>query len=163
MVTFRDIENLAETITTANARELLPLVSCPHCWGKQTLDVFVEPNNNGAGIICQGCGTRHPLLSELGIMWIPSGKKQPKPKRSCNRAEVIERCGSHCYCCGNDLETLRGAGIGWDAHHTRPCAIYGDEYPIIPLCKVCHEITNALQRYMANLLSLIRQPKEPNK
>jgi hypothetical protein len=154
-----DPETLAKTITVANARALLETVCCPVCECYGALELFTEPNNGGTGIICGACNTRHPLS---GIMWIPRGEKKQRPKRLVDRAAVIEERGSYCWVCGSDLQTLRNVGIGWDAHHTRPYAIYGDAYPIIPLCKVCHEITNALQRYMSKLLSLIRQPKEPN-
>jgi hypothetical protein len=145
-----------KAITVANAHTMLECICCPVCECYGALELFTEPNNGGTGIVCGACNTRHPFSPE--IMWIPRSK-EPKPKRpAIDRAEVINRCGNHCWGCGNDLDVLRRAGVGWDAHHTRPFAKYGEDYQTIPLCKVCHELLTAAQRILDKLLSLIRPP-----
>jgi hypothetical protein len=140
-IPYRDIEKLAEIITADNARELLALVSCPHCWGIETLGVFHEPNNSGIGIVCRACGTKHPL-SDRRIMWLPRGEK--KQKRSYDIAAVIKERGNYCYGCGIDFEIMRCWGIGRHVHHTRPFAKHGEKYPKIPMCAL---VPRARQRH----------------
>jgi hypothetical protein len=153
-------EKLAETITADNARELLAYIGCPYCDGEQTLDLFCEPNNNSVGIVCRGCGTKHPLNATRRIMWL----RHEKQKRSNDIVAVIKECGAYCYGCGNDFETLRQRGIGRHVHHTRPFSKHGEKYPKIPMCALCHELVSAAQRHVRKLLAAGQQTpiRKPN-
>lgn len=140
---------LADLITVDNAHKLLAEVACPYCGQAGAFELFREPNNNGIGIACHGCGTRHPLRAQH-IMWLRQGEKKP-PKRSNNLTEVIAECGAYCYGCGTDIETLRRLGVGAHVHHTRPFAEHGEQFKKIPLCALCHELLSAVQRQMPKL------------
>jgi hypothetical protein len=142
---------LADTLTADNARELLAQVTCPCCGSVGTFELFHEPNNNGTGIVCRSCGTRHPPRPQR-VMWLRHDEKK-QPKRSNDIAAVIHECGAYCYVCGTDFRILRRRGIGRHVHHTRPFAEHGEEFRKIPMCALCHEIASAMQRQMRKLLA----------
>jgi hypothetical protein len=151
------IDNPKDYLTVENASELLEHFICHRCMGggsidtpsKPTLGTFCEPNNNGTGIICRGCGLKHPL-SYAGVMWLP---RTDKPKRSNDIAAVISECGNYCYGCGTDFDTLRQRRIGRHVHHTRSFAKHGEKYAKIPLCALCHELISAAQRHMQKTIN----------
>jgi hypothetical protein len=143
----------AEYLTAENARELLAPFICPRCDSEETLGVFYEPNNGGTGIVCHCCGLKHPLR---GVMWLPRDKHS-KPKRSNDIAAVIKEAGNYCWGCGAGFEELRRRRIGRHVHHTRPFAKYGEGYPKIPMCTLCHELISAVQRHRQ-----VRNPENEN-
>jgi hypothetical protein len=143
------LNNPAGYLTAENAHELLPHFGCHKCGLHGTLGTFVEPNNNGTGIICRECRFKHPL-GYRGVQWL---RRAEKPKRSNDIAAVIKVCGDYCYGCGTDFDVLRDRGIGRHVHHTRPFADHGEAYAKIPMCALCHELISAAQRHMKKTIN----------
>jgi hypothetical protein len=147
-----DVENLATIITADNAGGVLAGANCPCCGACGAFDTFRHPNNNGVGVICNACGEQHPFRKHR-IVWLRQGKN--KPKRSNDIAAVIKECGDYCYFCSSDFAKIRQRRIGIHVHHTKPFSEYGEKFPKIPLCALCHELASAVQRQMAKLLAAI--------
>lgn len=134
-------DELQATITRDNALELLRKMACPNCSVVGNYQLFDEIANNGIGIQCLACCKHHPFIKQR-IMWL----RGEKPKRSNDIAAVIRECGAYCYICGITVDELLGKGIGVSVHHTRPFAEHGEQYKKIPVCTVCHELANFMQR-----------------
>jgi hypothetical protein len=138
-----DFEKLAVEITRENWAEMLNSVSCPYCGAIGEYTTFVHPNNNGMGIVCGACGRRHPFMG-YGIHWLRGGEKRRRPPN--NIAAVIAECGDYCFICGATGTELKAWSIGITVFHTRPWAVYGDDFKKIPVCVECHELATGLQR-----------------
>ena len=65
--------------------------------------------------------------------------------------EVWAAFGDHCLSCGQPREALIQMGIGRHAHHILPYVQNGHARPVVPICTLCHEVINALQRLMSRL------------
>lgn len=142
-----DFEQLQRDITRETALDMLRDVPCPTCGSTGAYQLFDELNNGGVGIQCNGCGKHHPFVRQH-IMWLRAASK----RRSNDIATVMKVCGAYCYCCGNTFEALQMSGIGMSVHHTRAFSEHGESYAKIPLCTVCHEHANLLQRTMKRFI-----------
>lgn len=142
-------DELATKITRDNALKLLNEVACPYCGVVGYFQLFDEIANNGVGIQCTHCDRHHPFIRQR-IMWLRGEGK----RKSNDIATVMRECGAYCYSCGRSYEELSALGIGFAVHHTRPFADHGEQSKKIPLCALCHEVINALQRTMRRLLRL---------
>ena len=139
------IAHIKDEITRDNVHAMLRDIPCPHCGTAGKFVTFDVPNNNGVGLLCFSCQKKHPFMMS-GLHWVPASSRPPR--RRSNIVEVMLERGEYCYICGVDRETLARCGIGLVPHHTRPFAIYGDQYPQIPTCARCHHIITAQQTNM---------------
>ena len=150
-----DWERLREEITRDNALELLRDLPCLYCGNVGQYRLFDEMANYGVGLQCLHCERHHPLIKQR-IMWIRGTEK----RRSNDIASVMRDCGAYCYSCGRTYNEISKLGLGFAVHHTRPFVDHGEQYKKIPLCALCHEVINALQRTMRRLIATTQVPSE---
>jgi hypothetical protein len=134
-------DELQATITRDNALALLATMACPYCGGVGRFQLFDEIANNGVGIQCLACEKHHPFIKQR-VMWL----RGEKVRRSNDIVAVIKECGAFCYICGITFDDLMAKGIAASVHHTRPFAEHGEQFKKIPVCSVCHELANFMQR-----------------
>lgn len=128
-------------------REIRPCTRC----GVPGVVLERSLNNNGVQVVCPACGSRSPWGATLFLKQSDRKRRPPLPGGK-TLDDVWTDYGDRCVSCGQSRDTLLHLGIGRHAHHVLPYARHGHDGPVVPLCALCHQMVNALQRVMSRLI-----------
>jgi len=101
---------------------------------------------------CPTCGSVSPLP---GVAFLPKTETKTPKRGVVDTLSVWEVNGNHCTFCGRSRALCERLGIGLTAQHVCPFSEAGDDWPLVPFCARCQEISAAQLRATRDIVNTL--------